>query len=69
MAEDDFDARHAHTTAHISYALVCALLEELEKKSPGVRKRVWLKAQHSLEEYDMLDPESADWVAAKVADI
>jgi hypothetical protein len=69
MAEDDFDARHAHTTAHIGYALVYALLNELEKEAPELRRRVWEEAQRSLREYDLLDKESADWVAAKIADL
>ena len=69
MAEDDFDARHAHTTAHIGYALVYALLNELEKEAPGLRKRVWEQAQRSLKEYDRLDEDSADWVARKIADL
>ena len=69
MAEDDFNSRHAHTTAHIGYALVYALLNELEKETPGFRKRVWEQAQRSLQEYDLLDAESADWVAQKIADL
>jgi hypothetical protein len=66
MANDDFDAGQ---TAYIGYALVHALLSELEKESPGIRKRVWLRAQESLEEYGYLDAQSADWVAAKIADL
>jgi len=69
MSEDDFKARHAHATAHIGYALVYALLDELEKEAPGFRKRVWEQAQRSLEEYDLLDKDSADWVAQKTADL
>jgi hypothetical protein len=48
MADDDV---HAGQTAYIGYALVHALLSELEKESPGLRKRVWLRAQESHEEY------------------
>jgi hypothetical protein len=69
MADNDFDARHAHTTAHIGYALVYALLNELEKEAPGLRRRVWEEAQRSLREYNMLDEDSADWVAEKIADL
>ena len=69
MAEDDFDARHAKMTAHIGYALVYALLNELDKEAPGLRKRVWEQAQRSLEEYNLLDDDSADWVRRKVADL
>jgi hypothetical protein len=67
MSEDDSKARHAHSTAHIGYALVYALLYELEKEAPGLRKRVWEQAQRSLEEYNLLDAESADWVTQKIA--
>ena len=59
MAEDDFKARHAYTTAHIGYALIYALLDELEKEAPGLRKRVWEQAQRSLGEYNFLDKDSA----------
>ncbi len=69
MAEDDFDARSTHLTAHIGYALVCVLLNELEKETPGLRKRVWKLAQRSLKEYDLLDEHSADWVTQKIADL
>jgi len=63
------DARHSRATAHIGYALTFALLDELEKESPGLRKRVWESAQRSLLEYDVLDQDSADWLAAKVRDV
>ena len=63
------DARHTRPTAHIGYALVYALLDELEKESPGLRKRVWEEAQRSLREYNILDDESADWLAGKIANL
>lgn len=66
---DDFEARNAHATANIGYALVYALLNELENEAPGLRKRVWEQAQRSLSEYDLLDENSADWVARKIADL
>jgi hypothetical protein len=69
MADDDFDARHAHTTAHIGYALIYALLDELETEAPGLRKRVWMRAHWLLREYNRLDKESADWVTRKIADL
>ena len=69
MAEDDFEARHAHDTAHISYALVYALLNELEKESPGFRRRVWLRAQQSLQEYALLGAVTKDWLEAKIAEM
>ena len=68
MADDEFRTRHAHSTAHIGYALVYVLLDELEKEAPGLRKRVWERAQRSLEEYNLLDAGSADWVTQKIAD-
>jgi len=30
---------------------------------------VWLEAQRSLEEYALLDADSAEWVEAKIADL
>ena len=69
MAEDDFETRDARATAHIGYALVYALLNELEKEIPGLRKRVWIKAQRTLEEYDVLDASNVDWVTRIVANL
>jgi len=69
MAEDDFEARDAQATAHIGYALVYALLNELEKEIPGLRKRVWIKAQRTLEEYDVLDASNVDWVTRIIANL
>jgi len=69
MAEDDFKASDARATAHIGYALVYALLNELEEESPGIRKRVWTQAQLTLEEYDVLDSSNTDWVARIIANL
>jgi hypothetical protein len=69
MAQDDFKASDAHATAHIAYALVFALLNELEKEFPGLRKRVWTEAQRTLQEYDVLDASNADWVKRIIANL
>ena len=63
------DARHSRATAHIAYALIYELLVELEKESPGLRKRVWENAQRSLAEYNILDEENADWLLGKIANL
>ena len=44
MAEDDSDARQAHSTAHIAYALVDALLKELDEESPASQARLGASA-------------------------
>lgn len=69
MSNDDADGRRARMTAHIGYALICALLDELEMDAPGLSKRVWKSAHRSLKEYDLLDPDSADWMSAKIAQL
>ena len=40
MANDTPADRHDRATAHIGYALIYALLNELEKERPGLRKEV-----------------------------
>ena len=69
MRDDNFDLRQALATAHIGYALVYALLDEIEKEAPGLRKRVWQQAQRSLQEYNLLDQNSADWVTQKIEEL
>jgi len=69
MADDDFEANDARATAHIAYALVYALLNELEKEAPGLRKRVWTQAQRTLEEYRVLDASNAEWVTRIIANL
>lgn len=66
---EDFEASDARATAHIAYALVYALLNELEKEVPGLRKRVWAQAQRTLEEYNVLDASNADWVARIISNL
>jgi hypothetical protein len=44
-------------------------LDEIEKEAPGLRKRVWEQAQRSLQEYNLLDQNSADWVTQKIAEL
>jgi hypothetical protein len=69
MANETWTDKDAHAVAHISYALIYVLLDELEKERPGLRKRVWQEAERSLREYDVLDDASLDWVRSKLASL
>lgn len=69
MANPSWNERDARATAHVGYALIHALLAELEKDRPGLRKKVWQEAERSLREYDLLDDDTADWLRSKVAEL
>ena len=69
MANATWTDKDARNTAHIGYALVYALLDELGKERPGLRKRVWQEAARSLREYNVLDDDALEWVRSKAESV
>lgn len=69
MANETWTDKDARDTAHISYSLIYALLDELEKEQPGLQKKVWQEAVRSLREYDLLDDKALDWVRSKAESV
>ena len=61
--EGDYpNADNAADSAHVGYALIFSLLEELEKRDPGTWQRVWGRARTMVDEYGLNNPRIEDWL-------